>query len=177
MKEIKLYKSIGKGLKLIGLTSLFVIPSIYFIAANEPEMKTFSSVAICFFGWGYPIGLYKILDRRPHLVINEIGIFDRSLGDKTINWEVISDAYIAQVHGIEFICLSVDSSFELQEKTSKIKKMVAAANESLGFQEYNISLENVSVKSGALVTLILQMIHAEMPERRKLLELGQEITG
>ncbi len=164
------------GFKLIGLASLFVVPSIYFIAAHEPEMSTVSWVSICFFGWGYPIGLYKILDRRPHLIINELGVFDRSLGNKTINWEVINDAYIAQVHGIEFICLSINASFDLQLKKSKFKQMMASANKSLGFQEYNINLENLRVDAGALVTLILQMIHAEKPERTRLLTLDRQLS-
>ena len=45
------------------------------------------------FALGYPVGIYHLLDRRPQIMINEIGIFDRRTYKDFINWDVIQRAY------------------------------------------------------------------------------------
>lgn len=171
MSEIRIYKSVAQGLKLISLSSVFVVPSVYFLIQGEDDALLWW-VSLFFFSLGYPIGLYLILDRRPQIIINEIGIFDRNLGNNVINWEIIMGAYIKQLSQQTFICLEVDEDFEPSHKKGKFYRSFARLNKELGFQELNIVLTNVRVKPDRLLRLIQLMAEAEMPARQVLLQEG-----
>ena len=90
--DIKLYKSPWRAIKLILLCSIFVFGGI-FLLTNTDSPKWVAWLNIGFFGLGYPVGLFHLLDRRPQIIINEIGIFDRTTYKDFINWDVIKGAY------------------------------------------------------------------------------------
>jgi hypothetical protein len=79
-------------------------------------------LSIGFFGLGYPIGLFHLLDRRPQIIINEIGIFDRTTYKDFINWDVIQDAYPIDISGQKFVCLVVDQKYEPSSRRGKVAK-------------------------------------------------------
>src|SRR5439155_24563091 len=95
MTEYKIYKSPWKAIRMMLLCSIFVVPSILFLDSSNSQWINWMS--IIFFGLGYPVGLFQLFDRRPQIIVNEIGIFDRTLHADYINWEIIQDAYIASV--------------------------------------------------------------------------------
>lgn len=86
MKEIKLYKSPWRAIKLLLLSSVFVFGGIWLITSTDSP-KWLGWMSIGFFGLGYPVGLFQLLDRRPQIIINELGIWDRTTKQDTINWE------------------------------------------------------------------------------------------
>jgi hypothetical protein len=138
MTEFKIYNSPLKALRLIGMASIFVFIGIYML--NEPDVPGFVSwSSILFFGLGYPVGLYQLLDRRPQILINEIGVFDRRI-DKSF--------------------IVVDLPFEPSKSKNRSK-----LSKSMGFQELNISVGSVSVDAEKLTELILLMRFAEKPNR------------
>jgi hypothetical protein len=159
MIEYKLYKSPWKALKLMLLCSPFVLGGLFLPVSHG--MGWFKWLSVSFFGLGYPIGLFQLLDRRPQLIINEIGIFDRMIHKDFINWEIIQDAYLAEVHNQKFICLVVDEKFN----PSRMKFLSKA----MGFQELNISLGNINVNAERLAEFILAMRFAERPERPEMI--------
>lgn len=88
MTEIKLFKSPWRTVKLLLLCSIFVGLGIWGIKTGSmPNWVAWLNVG--FFGLGYPIGIFHLLDRRPQIIINEIGIFDRTINSDIINWEII----------------------------------------------------------------------------------------
>ena len=104
-------------------------------------------LTICFFGMGIPISLFQLLDRRPQIIVSEIGIFDRTAHEDFINWEIIEDAYVVKVQQQTFICLVVPEEFEPSTHKSRVKKRMAGLSKAIGFQELNISLGNVNVNA------------------------------
>jgi len=162
--EIKLYKSPWRAIKLILLCSIFVVGG-YFILMDTDSPKWIGWFNICFFGLGYPVGLFHLLDRRPQIIINELGIFDRTTYEKFINWEVIWGAYPIKISGEKFICLEVDPAYEPSRRKGKVAKTLSRINKEIGAQELNISLGQVSVDQMKLVEFILAMINL-MPEGR-----------
>lgn len=134
---------------------------------NAPKFVAWSS--IIFFGLGYPVGLFQLFDRRPQIIINEIGIFDRMIHKDFINWEIIQDAYLAEMHGQKFICLVVDQQFEPSKSKGKLTRELAGFSKALGFQELNISLGNVKVNAERLTEFILAMRTADKPNRETII--------
>ena len=63
------------------------------------------------FGIGYPVGIYHLLDRRPQIIINEFGVFDRTTYKDFINWDVIEGAYSIDMMGQKFVVLTVDEKY------------------------------------------------------------------
>src|SRR4030095_12859743 len=144
MAEIKLYKSPWRAIKLILLCSIFVVGG-YFMVIDEDAPKWIGWFNIFFFGLGYPVGLFHLFDRRPQIVINEIGIFDRTTYADFINWEVIQGAYPIDIHGQKFVCLVVDGKYEPSTRKGKFAKTMSSISKDIGAQELNISLGQITV--------------------------------
>jgi hypothetical protein len=164
MQELRLYKSTSRAVRLLLLCSAFVVPSALLIAYddNYPWQLWLS---IAFFGLGYPLGIYQLLDKRPQIIINEVGVFDRTAHQEFINWEIIQDVYLTKMHDQHFICLVVDQQFEPSRTKSAWKRGLAQLNKELGFQELNINLTYVEVDAQRLSEFIALMRTAEKPER------------
>lgn len=158
MMEIKLYKSPWRALKLIFLCSIFVASGIWGILHKMPGWLAWLNIG--FFGLGYPVGLYHFFDRRPQIIINHLGIFDRTACKNLINWEIIQDAYLIDIHHEKFICLVVDEEFKPSKTRSSLYKQTAQFNMAIGAQELNIYLGQVRVNPRKLTELILLMRRA-----------------
>lgn len=168
MKEYNLYKSRSKAIKLLLLSSLFVIAGIFLL--RQPDTAIFMAwLCILFFGMGIPIALFQLLDRRPQIVINELGIFDRTIHQNFINWEIIHDAYLVSVHKQKFICLVVDEQFEPSQGKGKLSQKMARLSKAMGFQELNINVGNVQVDAERLMDFILAMRTADKTNREALI--------
>ena len=163
--DIKLYKSPWRAIKLILLCSIFVMTGVFLIVKTDAP-RWVGWLNIGFFGLGYPVGFFHLFDRRPQIIINELGIFDRTTYNQFINWEVIHDAYPINIQGQKFICLVVDSQYEPSRKKGKFARSMASLNKELGAQELNIQLGQISIDEVRLTQFILTMIKTS-PEARK----------
>ncbi len=80
MTEIKIYKSRKKVLKLFLLATPLIMIGIWMIIrADSSEMQRILGwIGTCFFGLAILVGLFHLFDKRPQIIINEIGIYDRT---------------------------------------------------------------------------------------------------
>ncbi len=168
MNEIKIYKSPWKAIKLVFLCSIFVGLGIWLLTTDSP--KWISWLGIGFFGLGYPVGIFNLLDRRPQIIINKIGIFDRTAHNEFINWELIQDAYPISISGQEFVCLVIDEEFKPSRTKNAFRKNVVKWNEALGAQELNINLGQVKMKAVELAIFISAIRNAEADTRNQLIK-------
>ncbi len=109
MTEIKLYKSPKRVVKLVFLSTIFVATGYWLINYTDSP-KWAGWVSILFFGLGYPVAIFHLFDRRVQIIINEIGIYDRTTHKDFINWDIIKGAYLTDVHRQKFICLDIDET-------------------------------------------------------------------
>jgi hypothetical protein len=168
--DIKLYKSPWRAVKLILLCSIFVVGGIFMLGQTDtPQWVWYLNIG--FFGLGHPVGLFHLFDRRPQIIINEVGIFDRTTYKDFINWEVIQNASPINISGQKFVCLVVDGQYEPSTKKGKLGKAFANLNKEIGAQELNISLGQIAIDENKLTEFILTMIHVR-PEDRK-----EKLTG
>ena len=145
----------------------FVVLGI-FILGKSPLVGWFS---IAFFGLAYPIGIYNLLDKRPAIILNELGIFDRSINKEFINWELIKEAYPISINRQKFICLVVDEKFKPSKKKGFFYKSVSKLNEAIGAQELNLNLNQVQKIDEVKLTLfILKMSKATKTDKAILLK-------
>jgi len=173
MHEIELYKSPWQAIKLILLSSPFIILSL-------PDILHYSHISpialdwfcLCFFGLGIPLGLFNLFDRRPEIIINETGIFDRRTSKNFIQWNEIKDAYIKDLRVSllskqKFLCLVMESDAPIIVHANKA---LVKMNERMGFQGVSISLSILkSVNWNEFIVFINTMIHANIEKRQNLL--------
>jgi hypothetical protein len=167
MTEIKLYKSKKRAIQVMALCTPFVVLGIFILGKNP----WIGWLSIGFFGLAYPLGIFNLLDKRPMLIINEIGIFDRSAHKEFINWELIKDAYPISISRQKFICLLVDEKFKPSKKKGLFYKSVVKLNEAIGAQELNINLGQIQkIDEVELTLFILKMAKATKTEKATLLK-------
>ncbi len=129
-----------------------VAAGVWMIADGE----AFGWVAVAFFGGGALISIWQIFDRRPRLLIDDEGIYDRTLGVGVIPWEEITGAYVRSIQGNDFICLDLRHPEAYLQKLSRVKRAMASANEALGFTPLNINLSGIHGMTEQVFELILK---------------------
>ncbi len=155
MKEIKIYKSKWRAIKLILLCSIFVVLGLWGIRTGSmPTWVAWLNIGL--FGLCYPIGLFHLFDKRPQIIINQTGIFDRMVG------------YLINIFRQKFICLVLDENFKPLQTQSKLFQQAAILNEAIGAQKVNISLGQVNINPKQLTDFILLMRDATNPEKKNL---------
>ena len=165
MTEIKLYKSPIKSLRLFLLSSIFVIPSAWLIYKGDNNWKLW--FPLCFFGLGYIVSVFNILDRRVQIIITKKGIWDRTTKIGLMEWEFIKEAYEVQVYNQKFISVTVD------EKLKSRKKLYAWAsylNRTVGAQDINLSISQIKVNAEKLLTLIDILKNEPIEKRNEVIE-------
>jgi len=169
MLEYKIYKSPWKVIKPILLCLLFVLLGIFILnRPDPPTVLAWLTILLC--GLALLVGLFHLLDRRPQIIINEAGIFYRTTRKHFVNWEIIQDAYVAEVHSQKFICLVVDQQSKPSTLIGKLLKRMAVFSKALGFQKLNIPLVYAKVDAERLTNFILAMRTADRPNRETILQ-------
>ncbi|GAB2956556.1 hypothetical protein GCM10027048_23310 [Hymenobacter coalescens] len=168
MEEITLYKSRWQAIRIMLLCSVFVLGGIWLLLQTDaPRWVGWASVL--FFGLGYPLGIYNLLDRRPLLIVNNIGLYHREAHRELINWELIQDAYLAEVHKQQLLCLVVPPDFEPSTRKGKLAQQLGGVSRAMGFQELTLPLSATGVDAPKFLELVLLLKDAAPTTRQNLL--------
>ena len=106
MKEIKLYKTPWKTIRLLVMSIALVCIGFWIASKNDFLSKSgiLGIMTICFFSLGIIVALFHLFDKRPQIIINEMGIWDRTTNQDTIKWEQIK----GQKRSQHFFSWSID---------------------------------------------------------------------
>lgn len=169
MAEIKIYKISLKGLKIIGMSLPFIFIGVWMIynSALGSTNYIMGWVCTCFFGLGIPVGLFQTFDRRPQIIINENGIWDRTTKQDEIKWEQIMDAYPLDIFDQKFVSIVTDDSFVIKKR---IHKWAAKLNKAIGAENLNIQLSQTNVDEHKLTELIKSLAKAEKEDRGNIIQ-------
>lgn len=155
MQEVKLYNSIMKNLLFLLICLVFVISGFWMVSTSTNNINfIIGIISILFFGLGLIMFPKQILDRKPRIIINDEGIYDRTLKVGIIEWRDINDAYLQSISGSEFISLVLTDNNKYLQRTTKTFAKIASYNEILGFETLNVNLSGVN-KSGKEVLKII----------------------
>jgi hypothetical protein len=124
------------------------------IMADEAPILGWILALCC--GGGSAILFWQVIDPRPRLVIDSMGITDRTLHVGRIAWSDIDAAYIRSIEGVEFICLVVRDSELYLAGVSPIRRKLMRVNRLLGFTDLNLNLAGLAVRADEVLQLIRQ---------------------
>ena len=150
------------------MTLPFVLGAAYALFYDKGTLPTWLGwTCLVFFSSAIPLALFNLFDRRPQIIINETGIFDRTSYKDFINWNTIDHAYWTMIQRQQFVCLILKDEYKgLIKGNAKLKQV----NQALGFQEININLNSVSnVDQEKLTALIVNLAGAKPMDRSRML--------
>ena len=155
MESLEIKSSKIKYILLLFAAVGFVAGGIFILLKGGPAWVGWMS--IIFFGSMVPLFGWQIFDNRPRLVIDELGVYDRTLGISKIDWQDIDGAYLKSIHGNDFICLQINNVEKYLGQLTPIKRAATNANEKLGFTPLSLNLSAISADSNQILELVLKM--------------------
>lgn len=129
---------------------------IFLIFEGKPSNLWLGWMWVAFFGAGVLFFAKQLLDDRPRVVLDEIGVFDRTLGLERIPWSEIAGAYVRSAQGSAFVCLELRDADRWTRKLSRTRQALVATNVKLGFQPLNINLSGTAVDPGLVLDVVLK---------------------
>jgi hypothetical protein len=165
LSAIRLYKSRWIALTSRLFSALFVVaPPLLIHLKGEVPWPIWLSTG--FFSFCLLGALHTLLDRRPQIILDVTGVWDRTLRQERIPWEMVLDAYPINIAGQKFIALTLDDTFVVK---GKFYGGISRLNYILGAQRLNLNLVSIQVNVNALHAAILLLIRSSRDERATLL--------
>ncbi len=138
---------------LIG--SLAFVTAGAFLLVHSPD-KWIGWMSIILFGGCGLVFIWQLLDSRPRLIIDDRGVFDRTLGIGAIPWSEIADAYPRTIASSSFVCLVLRQPERFLSLLPRRRRAFASLNQQLGFTDFSINLTGVAVDPAEVCELILK---------------------
>lgn len=145
MPPLVLKPSRLKYFGLLILTLGFVALGAFLVRKADSRALWIGWTNIVFFGAGAVLFVRQIVDTRPRVVIDENGIFDRTLGVGVIPWAAIVDARLQSVRSIPFICLELRNPDAWRARLGPIRRALTRGNEAFGCAMLNVNLSGIQV--------------------------------
>lgn len=147
----------------------FVVIGVWMILEEPTGTTNYIMGWLCasFFGLGIPIGIFQSFDRRPQIIVNEIGIWDRTTKQDQIKWEQIEDAYPLDIFDQKFISIITNDTFVFKKKPYKWASKI---NKAIGAQNLNLHLGQININENRLTELIHKLKNAEKKDRNKIIQ-------
>jgi hypothetical protein len=134
----------------------FVVAGVFLVARGRSAEVWVGWMCIAFFGAGIPLFARQLFDARPRVVLDEDGVFDRTLGVGTIPWSDIEGAYIKIIHDNPFVCLRLRDADRWTRRLTPTQQRTVSANVKLGFQPLNINLLGTSVDPALVLDIVIK---------------------
>lgn len=158
-EEFVIKTSVRKTIVYLIGCLMFVLVGVFIISTGDDLTRIIAGIAgIVFFGIGFFVLLYQVLDRRPRIVIGEKGVFDRTLRLGTIDWEDIEAVELKSVFSTNFITLQLVNPEKYLEKLSNTSKRITILNKKLGFGILNLNLSLIDKKPQKVYEMVMNRI-------------------
>jgi len=147
----------GRYAWLLLLSSVFVAGGAL-IVLRESGLAAYliGGASIVFFGAGAVLFAFQLIDRRPRLILDDEGLYDRTLGVGAIPWRDIAGAQLLSVRGHAFVCLQLRNPEHWLAKLPPRRRRLVALNQRKGFAALNVNLSGVAADPQAVLQRILK---------------------
>lgn len=166
------YASCRKALFLFFGSSVFVV-ALFFISLKKAQPW---DIWLCgaFFGLCMLVGLYRLLDRRPKLILDERGLHDLRTRGSSFPWDVIREVSLVSVSGQCFLSLKLDESHpDVRPPSANAVKL----SNFFGMKAFNVNISELRVDPGKLCTTVQILSFIPLEERKALLRRLVETDG
>jgi len=150
--EIKIFINKFKIFFLCLGALLFVYLGLLMLMEDSFLINIFGIISIMFFGYGVIKFSLELLSKSPKLIINEIGIFEYSIG--MILWTDINDISITHASRQKFITVHVKNPNKYMKKLNMFEKFFANLNNVFYQSPIHISSTGLDIDFNELHSII-----------------------
>ncbi|HEV7732470.1 MAG TPA: STM3941 family protein [Candidatus Binatia bacterium] len=148
--------AVSLGFVAIGVTLV--------VAAGHPVVGWLNLIV---FGVAAATFLWQIVDRRPRIVIDERGVFDRTLGVGVIPWSDIVGAEIRAITGTTFVALELRDPTRFTRRLPALQRAMTGGNRALGFGELNLNLSGLGVPAALVLARVREGMSPSLAAREQ----------
>ncbi len=155
METITIKNSVFKSFAyfLISLFSLG-LSLIFFYFPGEPIFNYLGGFGLFFFGFLTLALVGQIFDRRPRLIIDSEGIYDRTLQSGVIDWYDIRNVYLQKIGESRFVCLDLENEEKYLPQDYQEKKKTIAVKKYLSMETVNINIDGLNIDEEELIGIL-----------------------
>jgi hypothetical protein len=164
-EEIRIQSNKKKLLILILLAGMFVLIGIYILVVESSKGFTLIQgiclLSIALFGWGGIVGVSKILDKKPGLILNNLGITDNSSVNAVgfIPWSDILSISVILVEREQLLFVYVKEPQQYIEVGSAARRGLKRINYKMYGSPISISSSFLQVKNFTeMMTIFLRYL-------------------
>jgi len=150
--EIKIFVNKYKIFFLCLGALLFVYAGFLMLMEDSFFINFLGVIGIIFFGYGVIKISLELLSKSPRLIVNEIGIFEYSMG--MISWNDITDISITHAARQKFITLHVKNPNDYMKKLNMFGKLFASLNNVFYQSPIHISSAGLDINFNELHSII-----------------------
>lgn len=115
---------------------------------------------ILLFGFIIPAFIFALSDDTDQVVINDNGIFDRSLGIGMIYWPDIVAVHTESKYNNNYLCLKLKNSEKYLSKLPHRRRLQLQKSHELGFTHFNIEVSKAEQDLYYLLDVVKKKIKA-----------------
>ena len=110
------------------------------------------------FAIGSIVFIIQALNRKPRIIIDELGVDDMKLGIGRIDWKDIESTEFRSVFANRFIILNLSNKEKYLEKLNAKGTLVSKINKNLGSGELNLNLSLVDMNPKEIFKIVSKRI-------------------
>ncbi len=177
MEPLVIPNARGRFASLLLIDVVLLLCSLALLA--QPQVRASTSAPL---GWlatialaaGIPVLLASLLDTRPHLIVDERGIWYRPFGLDSIPWTAIAGVRLEPVIGASLICLELDDPQRWLAQASSTYRAAAWLNQAVGFPIFCLNLTRIGVRPKPVFERIVQF--REFIQTRRLSNVQRHVS-
>lgn len=170
MEKFVIRTSRIKAVLLTLVSIAFVAGGVFILLSSNDRAASRRGVSAKAAGWGAivlfggcsVVGFMQVLDSRPRLVIDDEGVFDRTLRCGKIPWTDMMGARLQIIGSQPFICLELRDEERHLAAISPTRRALVAANRALGFSAFSLNLPQVDADPQEVFELVSRSIGGDM---------------
>lgn len=164
---LKIYKSRKKAGYLFLFAVVFVFFGVFLLEDNQRVVIGWSCIILGGFGMLYT--LYAWFNRKPQIILSDIGISARTFRNEVIEWDAITASDEFFFRGQYYIRILVDKDYKPQIPRSGWFYRIDRIYAKNGVKAVYLNTNMLDVSSAQLNRFIHKMVLSNDAERKKML--------
>jgi hypothetical protein len=155
-ESITLYSDRRRVLLLLLATLALVAASAFIVRSQQAKFFVIlGCIGVAFFTAVSIAALRMFLDTSPRLILDEDGLYDRTMRTPKIPWNTIVSMEIRTIRSSSFICLELTDEEERLRALPRLKRLTASSNRGMGFGVFNVNPSALPLTVDEIFTLIV----------------------
>ena len=154
MQTIEIKNSIGKAVIWLVVCGAFFILGV--VLAFNKDLRLAGFVQMGLWGLLSVPYIYRLLDKRPRIILDSLGVTDTKSKVGRVDWSDISSAKVYRVKNVPMIALSLQNPEKYHGKLSALARGFSKVDKAFGAGDLNLNVHGVEKSPEEISRLIMQ---------------------